>query len=70
MLRDRYSSKISLLHVADDEATGRTFLSEWAAGHGLEDAELLVDTGDDVDCSVLLAEKSRERNIFERLLEE
>ncbi|MFW5974556.1 MAG: amino acid permease, partial [Natrialbaceae archaeon] len=39
---------VSLLNVAGpgEEAESREFLTEWAAGHDLVDAELLVETGD------------------------
>lgn len=40
---------VFLLHVVDDadeETAGREFLTEWAAGHDLDDAEQLVETGD------------------------
>jgi amino acid transporter/nucleotide-binding universal stress UspA family protein len=108
-LRDVLGSEIRLLHVADDEDEGRTFLNEWAAEKGLEDAELVVRTGDieeaiekeaedasmllmgavgeglltrlvsgslvydvvnEVDASVLIAEKARHRSFFERIFGE
>jgi len=39
---------VSLLHVVDrgEESAGRAFLADWAAGHDLADAELLVEVGD------------------------
>ncbi len=46
ILQDTFGSEVTLLHVADDEATGRKFLEEWAAANGLADAELRVETGD------------------------
>ncbi|WP_117594889.1 amino acid permease [Haloprofundus halophilus] len=106
MLRAEYGSTVKLLHVADDESEGRAFLESWAADRGLEDAELVVESGDveaaigrhaakstmlvvgatergllsrlftdslvlnvvdEVDCSVLLAEKKRTRTLRERL---
>ncbi|WP_224449154.1 amino acid permease [Haloprofundus salilacus] len=106
LLRTEYVSTVTLLHVADDETDGRAFLEEWAADHGLEDAELVVEAGDveaaigkhaadatmlvvgatergllsrlftdslvlnvvdEVNCSVLLAEKKRTRSLRERL---
>ncbi|QCJ46337.1 amino acid permease [Haloprofundus sp. MHR1] len=106
MLRAEYGSTVKLLHVADDESEGRAFLESWAADRGLEDAELVVESGDveaaigrhaaestmlvvgatergllsrlftdslvlnvvdEVDCSVLLAEKKRMRTLRERL---
>ncbi len=44
-LHSEYGSEITLLHVAEDEAEGETFLEEWAAEHGLEDANKRVETG-------------------------
>jgi nucleotide-binding universal stress UspA family protein len=46
--RDVLGADVSLLHVVDpgEEASGREFLADWAAGHGLDDAELRVETGD------------------------
>ncbi len=106
VLHRQYDSEITLLHVADDESEGETFLSEWAEEHDLEDATLRVETGDveqaigraaedatlvlvgatergllsrlvrgslhltvveEIDCSVLLAERKRERSLRERL---
>jgi amino acid transporter/nucleotide-binding universal stress UspA family protein len=107
LLRAEYGSEVTLVHVADDEAEGEAFLTEWAADHGLADAERVVRTGDveaaiadaaadasmlvvgatergllarlvtgslvldvvdDVDCSVLLAERAESRGLVERLL--
>jgi amino acid transporter/nucleotide-binding universal stress UspA family protein len=45
-LRDTLGAQVAVLHVADDEATGREFVEGWAADHDLADAELLVETGD------------------------
>jgi len=45
-LREVAGSEIRLLHVADDREKGEAFLDEWAAEHGLEDAEKTVATGD------------------------
>ena len=105
-LQAQYDAEVTLLHVADDEATGRDFLEEWASNHGLTDVQFRVETGDveaaieraaedasmvvigateqgllsrlirgslvldvvdDVDCSVLLAEKHRRRSLWQRL---
>jgi len=47
-LRGTVGVDVSLLHVVDDggEEAGHEFLTGWAAGHGLDDAELRVETGD------------------------
>ncbi|MDZ7688044.1 MAG: amino acid permease [Halobacteriales archaeon] len=105
-LRDIAGSEIRLLHVAEDEEEGHEFLDEWAAEHGLEDAELVVVSGDveeaieaeaedasllligavggglvsrlvrgslvydvleEVDTSVLIAERARDRSLLERI---
>ncbi|WP_135821888.1 amino acid permease [Halostella litorea] len=48
-LRDAVDAEVSVLYVAEDdesEAAAREFVGGWAADHGLDDAELLVETGD------------------------
>jgi nucleotide-binding universal stress UspA family protein len=47
-LREGVGANVSLLHVVDEggEASGREFLADWAAGHGLGDADLRIETGD------------------------
>ena len=47
-LREAVGANVSLLHVVDggEEASGREFLADWAAGRGLGDADLRVETGD------------------------
>ena len=45
LLQGEYDSRITLLHVADDQETGQQFLKEWATARGLEEAELLVKAG-------------------------
>ncbi|WP_267641681.1 amino acid permease [Haloarchaeobius amylolyticus] len=106
-LQETVGASVSVLHVADDAATGRAFLEDWVADHDLEDVELLVETGDvetaigeaaadkslvlvgatergllsrlvggslalsvleDLDTTVLLAERPHKRSLRERLL--
>ncbi|MFD1598973.1 amino acid permease [Halobellus rarus] len=47
-LRETLGVDVSLLHIVDagEEDAGREFLTEWAGGHGLADADLRVETGD------------------------
>jgi amino acid transporter/nucleotide-binding universal stress UspA family protein len=47
-LRETVGVDVSLLHVVDPggEAEGREFLTDWAGGHGLSDAEIIVEAGD------------------------
>jgi amino acid transporter/nucleotide-binding universal stress UspA family protein len=107
-LQEQFGSELTLLNVANEgeEESARAFLEEWAAEHDVDDAELLVETGDveaaieraaddatlviigatekgllsrlisgslvldvveDVDCSVVLAERSRARSLLQRL---
>jgi nucleotide-binding universal stress UspA family protein len=46
-LRETVGVDLSLLYVVDegDEESGREFLSGWADGHGLDDADLRIETG-------------------------
>ena len=46
-LRETVGVDVSLLYVVDegDEESGRKFLSGWADGHGLGDADLRIETG-------------------------
>jgi nucleotide-binding universal stress UspA family protein len=105
-LQEVLDARVSVLHVAPEETAGRHFLEEWVAEHGLQGAELLVETGDvetaignaaagrtlvivgatergllsrvvggsltlsvldDLDTTVLLAERPHSRSIRERL---
>lgn len=46
-LRDTLDAEVSILYVASEgREAGREFIGEWAADHDLDDAELLVETGD------------------------
>ncbi|AAV45750.1 amino acid permease [Haloarcula sp. JP-Z28] len=47
-LEETFGVAVSLLHVVDpgEEESGRQFMYEWAAEHGLSDAELRIETGD------------------------
>ena len=74
-LRAEFGSEVTLLHVADDETEGRSFLESWADEHDLGDAELLIETGD-VEASIaraaedasLLAIGATERGLLSRLV--
>ncbi|MFC7226650.1 amino acid permease [Salinirubellus salinus] len=106
LLQAGHDAEVTLLHVADEQRAGETFLEQWADSHDLSDATLRVETGDveaaieraaadhtmvlvgatergllsrlargavvldvvdDIDCSVVMAERARERGVFERL---
>ncbi|QCC49816.1 formate/nitrite transporter family protein [Halapricum salinum] len=48
-------TEVTLLYVVDDPAEiedGEQFLSDWAADHGLEDAEIVVDDSGDVEAAI------------------
>lgn len=54
-LRSAVGARITLLHVVDgseERAEGESFLSDWAANHGLEDATLVVDDSGDTDAVI------------------
>ncbi len=75
LLRQKYDSKITLLHLSDDRDTGEAFLEEWARDHGLSDVELRVETGDveeaiakaTKDATLVIAGAS-ERGLLSRLI--
>ena len=55
MLKSEYDSEVVLLHVNENREAGEAFLDEWAAERGLDDAELVVDTGGDVEAAIARA---------------
>jgi nucleotide-binding universal stress UspA family protein len=74
-LREQYGSEVTLLHVNDDGAEGETFLAEWASGHGVGDADRVVETGDvedaiarTADDATLLVIGATERGLLSRLV--
>jgi nucleotide-binding universal stress UspA family protein len=78
-LRDQTGSEVALLYVVDDEderAEGEAFLTDWAADHGLEDAEVLIDESGDVEGAIGRAAEGRtlviigatERGLLSRLI--
>jgi formate/nitrite transporter FocA (FNT family)/nucleotide-binding universal stress UspA family protein len=103
-------TEVTLLHVVDDAenvAAGERFLEDWAADHGLEDADIVVDDSgqieatiereaedytmlvlgasergllarlvrntlhldilDDVECSIVIAERATKRSLWSRI---
>lgn len=106
-LQQTVDARVSILHVSDNPTVGRNFIEGWATDHGLDEAELLVETGDvetaigkaatdrtlvivgatergllsrfvggsltlsvldDLETTVLLAERPHDRSLWERLL--
>ncbi|WP_436343919.1 amino acid permease [Natronorubrum sp. FCH18a] len=77
-MRDQLGSEITLLHVVDEGGAGEgeAFLTEWAADHDLEDAEIRVDTSADVEAAIATAARDHsliilgatERGLLSRLL--
>lgn len=58
VLADTADAEVTLLHVVDgpeDKGRGEAFLANWAAEHGLEGAELVVDDGGDVEDGICRA---------------
>lgn len=58
VLADTADAEVTLLHVVDDpadRARGEAFLAAWAEEHGLDDAELVVDDGGDVEAGICRA---------------
>jgi len=77
LLADEFDAHVTLLHVADpdEREAAESFLEEWAAAQGLEDAERRVETGDVEDAirraaadHTLLAIGATERGLLSRLL--
>ena len=76
-LQRQFDSRITLLHVADDEVAGEAFLEEWAKDHGLSEAELRVETGpvepaivDAADDATLVISGATERGLLSQLVGE
>ncbi|KTG14444.1 amino acid permease, partial [Haloferax profundi] len=74
-LQDVVGANVSVLHVSDDLDDGREFVETWASEHGLQHAELLVETGD-VETAIEQASAGRtlvivgatERGLLSRLV--
>ncbi len=78
-LRDQAGSEVALLHVVegeDERAAGHAFLGNWAAEHGLPNAEILIDDSGDVEGAIARAAEGRtlviigatERGLLSRLV--
>jgi len=60
-LQSAVGASVTLLHVVDNPsktAAGEAFLDSWAAEHGLDDAERIVDTGGDIEAAIKRAADS------------
>ncbi len=79
VLRGQGDSELALLYVVSGESEreeGEAFLRDWAAGHDLGDAEILIDSSGDVEGSINRAATDRdlviigatERGLLSRLL--
>ncbi|UWG48631.1 Amino acid transporter [Halanaeroarchaeum sp. HSR-CO] len=76
ILADEYGSRVSLLHVAEDEETGQEFLEGWARSHDLEDAERIVRVDADIESAIkeeaedatLLIVGATEKGLLSRLV--
>jgi len=58
VLAETAGAEVTLLHVVDgpeDRGRGEAFLADWAAEHDLDDAELVVDDGGDVEDGICRA---------------
>ncbi|SFR31030.1 formate/nitrite transporter family protein [Halorubrum sodomense] len=58
VLADTAGAEVTLLHVVDGPEKrpgGEAFLAAWADEHGLDDAELVVDEGGDVEAGIARA---------------
>ncbi|OTF10820.1 formate/nitrite transporter family protein [Halorubrum sp. SD612] len=58
VLADATGAEVTLLHVVDgpgNRGRGEAFLANWAAEHDLDDAELVVDDGGDVEDGICRA---------------
>ena len=75
MLQAEFDSEVTLLHVTEDQAAGRQFLTEWAETYDLSDAAMRIESGDIENAidraardATLLVIGATEQGLFSRLV--